>query len=211
MDNVVTITNTKQNFVEFDINIQGVDTSDMVAHFIIETNNMNIGFKATRKENSEKWEVVIPPLGNFIEKTAYNYHIDVIVDGYHFEGTQGTVNVVGTAELYTSTPKTVPITSSDKNTDIKVTTEQEQVTPLKQREKPIAQIARELMEQSGIDNPGRREVRKVSNKAKIALEENGSDAPTTADKDEMVKSILSDMGFTPKEKPKKPKFSFTTH
>ena len=102
MDNMVTISNVKTNVLEFNADIQGVDTSDMSVKFIINANGMNIGFDA-RHLSGSKWEVDIPPLP-MLERTAYPFKMDVMSDGYYFEPLQGTVNVVGSHDVYVSTP-----------------------------------------------------------------------------------------------------------
>lgn len=111
---MVTISNVKSNVLEFDADIQGVDTSDMAVKFIINANGMNIGFDA-RHLSGSKWEVNIPPLP-MLERTAYPFKMDVMSDGYYFEPLQGTVNIVGSHDVYVSTPsnqKIEPATRAD--------------------------------------------------------------------------------------------------
>jgi len=102
MDNMVTISNVKTNVLEFEADIQGVDTTDMSVKFVINANGMNIGFDA-RHLSGTKWEVDIPPLP-MLERTAYPFKMDVTSDGYYFEPLQGTINVVGSHDVYVSTP-----------------------------------------------------------------------------------------------------------
>lgn len=102
MDSMITISNVKENVLEFNVEIKGVDTSDMSVHFIIQANSMDIGFNATHL-SGDKWEVVIPPLP-MLERTAYPFRMQVDCDGYHFEPLQGTINVVGSHDIYVSTP-----------------------------------------------------------------------------------------------------------
>ena len=109
MDNLVTITNIKENDIEFNVDVQGNKNEEINVTFIIEAKDMEIGFPA--KKIDDKWCVTIPPLP-FLEKTGYNFHINVVVDGYLFEPLRGMVNVVGTHEVYTTTPKNVTISST---------------------------------------------------------------------------------------------------
>lgn len=102
MDNIVTISNVKTNVLEFDADIQGLDTADMSVKFIINANGMNIGFDA-QPLHGTKWEVTIPPIP-MLERTAYPFHMDVTSDGYFFEPLQGTINVVGSHDVYVSSP-----------------------------------------------------------------------------------------------------------
>lgn len=105
---MVTISNVKENVLEFDAEIKGVDTSDMSVHFVIQANGMDLGFDA-KHLSGFKWEVSIPPLP-MLERTAYTFRMNVDCDGYHFEPLTGTVNVVGSHDIYVSAPKqqTIP-------------------------------------------------------------------------------------------------------
>ena len=91
MENVITIVNTRANPLDFDIAIQGVDSKDAQVKFVIETNPVQFGFPCTRGEG-EKWHVELPPLPQ-IEQVSYNFHIEIVVDGYFFEPYRGTINV----------------------------------------------------------------------------------------------------------------------
>ncbi len=108
MNNILTITNQKQNTIEFNAGLDGLNGSDMTIRFIIEAAGMDFGFDAKRIKDS-LWEVVIPPL-SMLEKTAYNFRIDVVSEGYFFAPIRGVVNVVGTHELYITDPtnKNIP-------------------------------------------------------------------------------------------------------
>jgi len=107
MDNLVTISNTKENVLEFDVEIEGIDSNGMSVRFIIEASGVELGFDS-KKQTEKKWTVNIPAL-SILEKTSYPFHIDVIVDGYYFEPLHGSVNVVGTHEVYASKPENVTL------------------------------------------------------------------------------------------------------
>jgi hypothetical protein len=100
MENVITIVNTRENPLDFDIVIQGVDSADAQVKFIIETNPVHFGFPCTRGEG-DKWNVVLPPLPH-IERVSYNFHIEIVVDGYFFEPYRGTINVTAEPEVSAS-------------------------------------------------------------------------------------------------------------
>lgn len=130
MDNMVTISNVKSNVLEFNADIEGVDTSDMSVQFIINANGMNLGFDAKHLSGST-WEVSIPPL-SMLEKTAYPFKMDVTSDGYYFEPLQGTVNVVGSHDIYVSTPSNQKLEPA-KRAEVSIlppSTVEEKTTPL---------------------------------------------------------------------------------
>ena len=102
MANVLTITNLKQNILEFTAGLEGLNDNDMQVRLIIEANGMDLGFDAKRIQGTT-WEVVIPPLP-MLEKTAYPFRMDVVSEGYFFAPLQGIINVVGTHELYVTDP-----------------------------------------------------------------------------------------------------------
>jgi len=100
MENVVNIVNTRSNPLEFDITIQGVSDKDMAVKFVIETGQVEFGFACTAEEDN-KWSVDIPPLPH-LPHTSYNFHIEVIVDGYFFEPYRGSLNVTAEPEVKTT-------------------------------------------------------------------------------------------------------------
>jgi len=109
MDAVINITYNKTNTIEFEAEIKGVDEKDAKAAFVIETKDVDLSFKAVRSDN--KWIVTVPPIA-LLEKTAYNFRICMVVDGYFFEPSKGTLNVVGTAEVYTTKVKNTSLSST---------------------------------------------------------------------------------------------------
>lgn len=148
---IISINNNKEQILEFTLSIEGLDTKDMNTRLVIHANNMELGFQAINKEGNN-WIVKLPPLP-ILERTAYPYHLDIIADGYHFEPMKGTINVVGSHEVYVTAPKN-PKVSAPASTEVKPEIKKEskatpvvhKAEPTKQREKPIEQIARELME-----------------------------------------------------------------
>lgn len=155
MDKIVTINHTKENTIEFDLTMDGIEVDGIVVKMMVESKGMELGFKASRKEK-DTWAVKLPKLP-MLERTAYKFYIEVHADGYYFEPFKGTLNVVGSAEVYSSDPKNVTLDSTaDKKKEEKKPSSKEEKTSEKKvsenmrhrsREKGIDQIARELIEQ----------------------------------------------------------------
>jgi len=97
MENVVSIVNTRENPLEFDISIQGVVDKDTSVKFVIETNPVHFSFLCHKGEG-DKWVVNIPPLPH-IERVSYPFHIEIVVDGYYFEPYSGTLIVTAEPEV----------------------------------------------------------------------------------------------------------------
>jgi hypothetical protein len=154
MENIISIIHTKTNEIEFDVTTENLDTKGIKVYLIIKTKKMELRFNAKQKEK-DTWVVKLPVMDNFIDKTTYNCHIEVISDGYYFVPMKGSINVVGTAEIYTTTPKNKTLESDvvkkeDKKENKKKV--KEDYVPGKvrynNREKSIEQIASELIEKN---------------------------------------------------------------
>jgi len=151
MDNVVLINNSKTNLLEFDLSVEGLNPKDINAKFVIRANNMEFAFECVNVSKN-KWEVRLPELP-ILERTAYPFHFSVDADGYHFEPLKGTVNVVGSAQVYATAPKNAKIAPPKSSTTIVEDAELEEEEEIKPPpvpktragEKPIAQIAEEMM------------------------------------------------------------------
>jgi hypothetical protein len=185
MENVVSINHTKENIIEFDISIEGIETKDISVRFIIDAKNMNIGFDA-KKKKGDTWTVKIPAI-TVLEKTAYNFKIEVIADGYYFQPMDGVINVVGSAELYSTVPKNITIEPKNKKEDkkdkkTKVTKENTYIKKTKNREKSIEQLADEILNENTITKKPI-----IKEKEKSTIKEN--------DKEEKIKNILEEFGF----------------
>jgi hypothetical protein len=141
MNNIVTISNVKENVLEFNADIEGLNTDDMAVKFIIEADGMDIGFDAVH-QNGSKWEVKIPPL-SILERTAYNFKMDVISEGYFFEPLAGTVNVVGSHDIYISTP-TQHIGAKTDTVEEKVKTKKSSASRLLTEKKSVKVAAAKL-------------------------------------------------------------------
>lgn len=107
MENIVVISNTKENTLEFDVDVQGIETDEMAVRFVIETGTMDLGFDS-EKQAKNKWSVKIPALP-ILDTAMYPFHINIVVDGYNFTPLQGSVNVIGTHEVYASKPENITL------------------------------------------------------------------------------------------------------
>lgn len=187
MDNVVSINHTKENVIEFEMTTDGVETKGMSVRFIIEAKGMELGFMCKKKKGDE-WSVKLPDLP-MLERTAYKFHVDVIADGYYFEPMKGTLNVTGTAELYTTTPKNKTLEPEGKKkapAKKKAVKERVKTEPIRSNERSIESIAQSLMEQTKFDNPEQ-------------LTEKTEEKPSD-NKDDKVIAILEEVGIKPKKK-----------
>jgi len=133
MDNSVTISKNKENILEFEVDIQGVDTLDMSVRFIIETDGMKLGFDSV-KQNDKKWSVKIPALP-ILKTASYPFHIDITVDGYHFMPLVGDIKVVESESVTVSKPENISLAPSKKSLEDIVNMSKAKTEPPKE-EKP---------------------------------------------------------------------------
>ena len=203
MDNIININNTKENALEFEMTIEGLNTSDVECNFVIEAKGMELRFDAVLEDaKANKWLVKLPRL-DILERTTYNCYTEVIAEGQYFTPMKGNVNVVGTAEIYTSSPKNLTIESDQKKNAENRRLEEQRETARKnqvwrQKEKSIEQIAKELMEQKDFGTE------KVD---KLVEEKRQKKASGANSNDDKVRAILKEAGIEPKKK-KKEKVSF---
>lgn len=202
MDNLININNTKKNTLEFEMTIEGANASGVDCNFVITAKSMDLRFKAKIADKKKNlWTVTLPEMP-FLERTTYKCYTEVVADGQYFTPMKGSVNVVGSAEIYTSTPKNKTIESDvKKNKEFKEADkkreEKRKNESWRQGEKSIEQIARELMSQKGLDKDTIEE--KVEAKRK-------ADEMVDQDKDAKVRAILKESGIKPKEKKEKVSF-----
>jgi hypothetical protein len=221
MDNIVTINNTKNNVLDFDISIQGLATEDIRVWFDIKTGNMDIRFECSKKEN-DSWEVTIPPLP-FIDKTAYSCSVSVVADGYFFEPMVGTLNVTGSAEVYvkSSSNQTLKSTEADviadeikgaiKQSDLLAAAKRGeptiQITPLADRpktkmgERGIAQVAKDMLaakNATGDDGKNVKKPEKKKTEPKKDTDTGKFTAETKSnDKSNSVRAVLAELRAKP--------------
>lgn len=204
MDNVININNTKANTLEFEMTIEGANTSAVDCHFVIVAKGMDFRFKAKVKDaKANLWNVKIPAMG-FLERTAYKCYTEVMTDGQYFKPMKGNVNVVGSAEIFTSTPTNKTIANDtaknaeSKKVDVKRETKRKNES-WRQGEKSIEQIANELMKNKKYDTDS---ITETAAAKRLAAEN------VDQDKDAKVRAILQESGIKPKKKEKKDRVSF---
>lgn len=118
MEKNINITNTKENILEMDIEIEGITSTDKKCFFVIKTKEVNFSFKCDNTSGN-KWIVTIPKMPQ-IEDTMYNFYIYMVVDGYYFEPYNGTINVVKSNEIYVKDISNKTFKSTEKkNTEKK--------------------------------------------------------------------------------------------
>lgn len=215
-DEIVSINNLKENLLEFEMTITGLTEENLDAKFIIHSADMDLAF-ACKKGDNGKWSVTLPPLP-MLERTAYPFRLQVIAEGYQFNPLKGSVNIVGSPEVY-ATVKPTKLESPTKVETPKVKTEAVVVPksePTNPRSKPVEQVARELMEAQKTKPAPTIEVKKTKSVAKPAdpapvvtetlLPKIKIEVKKTAEKDAATRQVLESLGLQTK-KPKRKRFS----
>ena len=212
-DELVSINNLKENVLEFELTVEGLSTNEFDTKFVIHSADMELAFPC-HKDETGKWSVKLPPLP-MLERTAYPFHLQVVAEGFHFRPLKGSVNVVGSPDVYAAASKPGKLESPSKPVEAaKPKTEAvvHKTQPTKQREKPIEQVARELMEskKTEVKKPkveataveAKPEVVKESLLPKIDVEKKAT--PDTSAKDQAARKVLEELGISvPKAKSKK--------
>lgn len=195
---VIQLNNTKENELKFDVNVEKVNTSDLEVRFVIKTSLVNFSFKGIQESDNGKWVITIPPLP-VLERSAFPFCIEVITDGYFFETLIGTVNVIGSHQVYTSNvvnttlspPEIVsPNPTPTDNTNKVVLT----INDKKLQEKSAEDIAEEILK----NDKSLKDKEKTASKGKANKKVTESKAKPTQKteivKDDKVKKILKSIG-----------------
>lgn len=114
MSEVIQLNHQSENTYEFDLEVDGLATVQMLAWFVIVGKGMEFTFQCTQKGNH--FSCVIPPMP-FLEKTAYKGAVRIVADDYYFEVVSDLiVNVTGNLSFERGDVKnmTVKSTVSDK-------------------------------------------------------------------------------------------------
>lgn len=212
-DEIVSINNLKENVLEFDLKVEGLNSDNLDAKFIIRSSGMDLAFPCA-KDGHGKWSVKLPPLP-MLERTAYPYVFSITAEGYHFEPLKGSINVIGSSDVYITNPKTklTSPTPTQKVVEAKaVPIKVEPVKPTKSREKSIAQIAGELME---AEKKKPVEIKKVVVKQTVVAVKESLLPKITVEakkevkggKDAAALKVLEDMGIRSKKAKAKSRFS----
>lgn len=90
---VINVNKNSSTKIDFDLAIEGVETSTTKATLVIENviDGCDIAIAATQKDG--KWSVTVPNIKNFNEG-EYNVRLDVVVDGYYFTPASGKMKLV---------------------------------------------------------------------------------------------------------------------
>lgn len=216
-EEIVSINNLKENYLEFELRVQGLTESNFDTKFVIHSADMELAFPCKKGEDG-KWSVTLPPLP-MLERTAYPFHLQVVAEGFQFRPLRGSVNIVGSPEVYASVSVTsAKLESPTKPAAVVKETKAPVVIPktpvTKQREKSVEQVARELME---ANKPVAKPIveAKVVEAPKTVVKETLlptiKDEPKkespTAEKDKAARKVLEDLGL--KSKTSKPKRRFS--
>ena len=92
MTETISIVKTRDNELEFDINIRGAQKQNPVVRLVIEDRKIHYSFECNNTDG-DKWIVAIPPLPQLTRK-AYPFRLEVIIDGYFFEPYRKTMSVI---------------------------------------------------------------------------------------------------------------------
>lgn len=215
---LVQINNLKDNEFEFELVVEGLKLDDVDAKFVIESKGVDLAFPCKRNTDG-KWSVKLPPLP-MLERTVYPFHLQVIAEGYHFRPMKGSLNIVGSNDVYVANmeQKFASPTEQPKK-EVKETTlpQPSNPSPVRSREKSIAQLAEEMTSQVKKEEK-RKHTPRVVKEAPVVLNETPStilpkiDSDTVkeekkGEKDEAVLAILQEVGFKTKKLSKKyPRF-----
>lgn len=215
-DEIVSINNLKENLLEFELTVKGLTEENFDTKFVIHSSDMELAFPCKKGDNG-KWSVTLPPLP-MLERTAYPFHLQVVAEGFQFRPLRGSVNIVGSPEVYASTSVTnKKLESPTKPVVVKETTKvaPTRVDVARQREKPVEQVARELMEANKPKAKAGVVVEAAVIKSQPVVKESLlptiKDEPkaeaATAVKDKAARKVLEDLGL--KSKTSKPKRRFS--
>jgi len=118
MNNLISISNVKDNVLEFNVIVDNINQDNINVRFIIESSMMDLTFDSIPGDEENQWSVKIPAL-SMLETTSYPFRIDVIIDEYFFNAMKGSVNVVGSHDIYASKPENITLSPSKKKAKVK--------------------------------------------------------------------------------------------
>ena len=202
MENFVSINHVKENVIEFDVSVQGVNADDMRVWFIIKCDPIHISLPCT-KLSGDKWECKIPPIP-FVKKTAYPCVVAATIDGYYFEPMTGTCDIVGSAELYTQNMSNVTYGPASNKTDETESGDKPKVTvDEKPKVKSATTFAAEIIkQQKDEESKGKKKKSSDSNNKKSKKDKSSDKSNDQDDKKQKIDEILGDLGISVTAKPK---------
>lgn len=92
MTETISIVKTRNNELEFDINITGAQKKVPVVRLVIENGGVNYTFDC-KNLKGDKWVCAIPAMPQLTKK-SYPFRLEVIIDGYFFEPYKKTLNII---------------------------------------------------------------------------------------------------------------------
>ena len=224
---VVTLSNLRQNTLEFELDADGISVNEADVNLVIEAANMGLAFNAKRTEG-KKWEVDVPPLP-MLKKTSYPFKVTLASEGYYFEPMNGSVNIVGAGSVnVTSIPtgrtKDVStMTEAEKKATafggdgIKLSPKENvnegkgsQKTKMFENVSTVTRQPKGKKQTSLMDSINKKpsSIREIVNEAKSQTD----NTQDTSKKDELVSMILNEMKSTPnKSRPHIKKGKIITH
>jgi hypothetical protein len=106
MNDVVLITTAEENTFDFELDIEGIVSSNVTVNFVIQTADVDLCYKCKRQSND--YTVTIPK-NEILTGPTYNYRIEVIIDDIYFKPHVGIVTMVKSAKVVSEpTNRAVP-------------------------------------------------------------------------------------------------------
>ena len=189
MTESISIVKTRDNELEFDINIRGAQKQNPVVRLVIEDRKVHYSF-ACNNTDGDKWIVAIPPLPQLTRK-AYPFRLEVIIDGYFFEPYRKTMSVI---------PE--PVVKSGK------VAEKHPEKPVVNKKKPAAPKKKTVVKKRAESKPAKKVVAKEEvyippetpivetppedNFADMAAAWMNRDKPVISEQDKKVKGLIKD-------------------
>ena len=194
---MISIVKTRDNELEFDINITGAQKKEPVVRLIIENDKVNYTFDCTNLKG-DKWVCAIPPMPQLTKK-AYPFRLEVIIDGYFFEPYRKTINIIPepvvksgkVAEKHPEKPVVKDKIVKDKEeTKEKSTEPKKKVSTTKRTEaKPAKRVV--AKEETYIP-PVKPVEQEEDNFADLANKWLNRDKPVLSEKDKKIKGVIRD-------------------
>ena len=153
MDTKVSITNSRENELQFDITVEGTSVKDMRARFVIKTDGVEYVFPCKQSDKARRLTVIIPKMAH-LKTGEYDFYIEVITNGYYFDPYKGKLEVtpeptVTQTDVRKRLPvpviKAVKVKGEDEPEEM-VATEKEETKIVKAAEKDLGSKARDLVD-----------------------------------------------------------------
>ena len=181
MSDTIKLNIEKENSLTFQVNISGIETTDVKVRFAIDTKDVCYMFPC-EKVSEEEYKVVIPALKHIPHET-YDCMIEVVANEFFFVAMNGKIKLVGTPKIKAKVKKE-SVEDTPDTPEIHITASPikvEQLDEGKKRKKPVEDEEGEELSQADEDD---------------ALDvQTDSGALTAESKDDAVKRILGELGY----------------